>query len=385
MTILRAIGRLVTLPFALLRSIRRRLTIRRMLWTLGLTMAVLILAPTLFIATQCYGNGTEAAPAPAPPGADGVPAFRRAESNSFLTLPEWFIVYSADEYAQFVTRSRPSAFPYLGSVGRSWKFYGSVCRVTSRTYPFESGYHMMLGVIGTSFTVEYLIKGLYENTIGRVTEWIATNDTPEDAFAARTAREYGTFMHTTPWYEFPFGAKLAALWRETPFWGPHFLRKMERRVVVSAEYGGKAIYGWLMGFATGTAYAPEDLQIVAWISHANESVFSDRRVQQVTHLGADRFIVRLPRYESFTQIALGLIDRGVTFEQIAGNDDILVTAIAPGAWPAAPMKGELIAALPILTEPPKTRLAIRTPVAALHELVTFLRAHGVQIEHIYDY
>jgi len=385
MTILGAISRLLALPFALLRAIRRRLTLRRVLWTLGLTMAVLILCPTVFIATQCYGNGTEAAPAPEPPRAGEVPSFRRAEVNSFLTLPEWFIVYSADEYAQFVTRARPSAFPYLRSVSQYWKFYGSVCSVTSRSYPFEGGYHMMLGVIGTSFTVEYLIKGLYENTIGRVTEWIASNATPEDAFAARTAREYGTFMHTTPWYEFPFGAKLAALWRETPFWGPHFIRKMERRVVLSAEYGGKAIYGWLMGLATGAAYAPEDLQIVAWIAHANESVFSDRRVQKITHLGADRFIVRLPRYEAFTQVALELIDRGMTFDQIAGNDDVLVTAIAPGKWQDRPVDAELIAALPILTEAPKTRLAIRARVAALHELVGWLRARGAKVEHIYDY
>ena len=97
---------------------------------------------------------------------------------------------------------------------------------------------------------------------------------------------------------------------------------MERRVVLSVEYGGKAIYGWLMGLATGMVYAPEDLQIVAWVGHANESVFSDRRVQKITDLGDDRFIVRLPRYEGFTQVALELIDRGVTFDQIAGNDDV---------------------------------------------------------------
>ena len=160
---------------------------------------------------------------------------------------------------------------------------------------------------------------------------------------------------------------------------------MERRVVLSAEYGGKAIYGWLMGLAVGAAYAPEDLQIVAWIGHANESVFSDRRVQKVTHLGADRFIVRLPRYEAFTQVALELIDRGVTFDQIAGNDDVLVTAIAPGKWQDSPVNAELVAALPILTEAPKTRLAIRARVAALHELVAWLRARGAQVEHIYDY
>ena len=195
---------------------------------------------------------------------------------------------------------------------------------------------MMLGVIGTSFTVEYLVKGIYEKTIGRLAEWLSSNDTPEDAFAARTAREYGTFMHTVPWYEFPFGSKLVALWRETPFWGPHFLRKLERRVALSAEYGTKAAYGWLMGLATGAAYAPEDLEILVWIGHATESAFTDPRVKKVTQIDGTSFVARVPRYEAFTQVMLALIDRGVTIEQIAGNDDILITAIAPGPWRRRP-------------------------------------------------
>ena len=63
----------------------------------------------------------------------------------------------------------------------------------------------MLGVIGASFTIENSIRYVYEHTIGAATEWISSTDTAEDALARRTAREYGAFMHRTPWYEFPFG------------------------------------------------------------------------------------------------------------------------------------------------------------------------------------
>ena len=39
-------------------------------------------------------------------------------------------------------------------------------------------------VIGISYSVEYAIKGLYENTIGRVFEWIrGENRTPQDEYA----------------------------------------------------------------------------------------------------------------------------------------------------------------------------------------------------------
>lgn len=123
---------------------------------------------------------------------------------------------------------------------------GSICAVTKREFPFNAGAHVMLAVIGTSFTVENGLKGLYETTIGRLSEWTGTTNTPEDAFAQRVALEYGRFMHTVPWYEFPFAARLKTLWKETPTRGPHFVRKWERRFALTAEYGAKAAYGWVI-------------------------------------------------------------------------------------------------------------------------------------------
>src|SRR6266849_5476745 len=51
-----------------------------------------------------------AAPGEPPPAA-------RSEAQTFLTLPEWYIVYSADEYAAFLERQRPTDFPFFRSVG----------------------------------------------------------------------------------------------------------------------------------------------------------------------------------------------------------------------------------------------------------------------------
>ena len=51
-----------------------------------------------------------AAQSPATPEAD-----RRGEDQTFLTYPEWFLVYSPDEYAHYLAADRaPSRFPYIG-------------------------------------------------------------------------------------------------------------------------------------------------------------------------------------------------------------------------------------------------------------------------------
>ncbi|HYN06862.1 MAG TPA: hypothetical protein VES67_05695 [Vicinamibacterales bacterium] len=364
--------------------LRRIFTLRRILVAVVLVFVIVIGGPLLFIATQCYGNGAQSA-SELPEPVRTLSNYTRAEAYTYLTLPEWLIVYSGDEYGQFIAHTGPSRFPYLRSVFQYWSGYRAVCQITKREYPFETGYHVMLGVIGASFTIEHVVKGLYEHTVGRVTEWLFTRDTPEDAYAVRTAQEYGTFMHTVPWYEFPFGARLAGLWKQTPAFGPHFVRKWERRFVLTAEYGSKAIYGWVIGTASGAAYGAEDLQIHAWIENVPPAVFADTRVQSVARVGETGHVVRMPRYEAFTTIALALHAQGVRFVNIAGNDEILVTAIGPAGRATDVSPARLASRMPLPTDRSRERLALRVPVASLHEVITRLLAAGVAIEHLYDY
>ena len=364
---------------------RWRGVIRTLLRVFVVWVGIVALGSTVFIGTRCYGDGTAAAAPSLPPGADGLPGYRRAEVFTYLTLPEWYIVYSADEYAAFIAQRPPSAFPYVGAVRQYWGHYSAVCAVTKREYPFEGGYHAMLGIIGASFTVEHTIKAAYENTIGRLTEWISSTETPEDAFARRVAREYGTFMHTVPWYEFPFGSRLTALWRETPFGGPNKIRKIERRMVLSMEYGAKAVYGWILGKVSGAAYGAEDLRIHARIANATSEVFADTRVKPVKPLGPREYLVTLPRYEEFTKAALAMNALGVRFVDIAGNDDILITVLARRGMSVTVPQARLIASTSIITDPTMQRLVFTIPVSALREVSDHLAKERAVIEHLYDY
>ena len=337
-----------------------------------------------FVAVKCYSS----APATRPPAAappEGIANYTRAEAFTYLTLPEWFIVYSTDEYAAFIARTDPSRFPYVGSIRQYWGFYSSACAETRRTHPFETGYHVMLGVIGASFTIENSIRFVYERTVGAVTEWISSTDTAEDALARRTAHEYGAFMHRTPWYEFSFASRLAALWRDVPWTGPHMLRKIERRFALTAEYAIKATYGFVIRKASGAAYAGEDLRIYARVADAPLAALSDPRVNVVQTVEPRRYIVTLPRYEDFTATALALSSKGARFTDIAGNDVLLVTALARRGSPTSFAGADLVAARPILTDPTMQRLALRVRVGSLGGLVEQLARAGASVEHLYDY
>ena len=352
-------------------------------------LAVILAAvwSSLFVGLRCYSRtgrpqNTSADVQRASAGLNG---YTRDEASTFLTLPEWYIVYNTEEYARFIGAQNPSRFPYVGSIRQYWRYYGGACDATKRAYPFSPGNHVMLAVIGSSFTIEYALKGLYENTFGRLTEWISGRDTPEDAFAHKTAVEYGKFMHTVPWYEFPFFGKLAQLWRETPLSGAHSIRKWERKLALTAEYGVKGIYGWLIGVSSGAAYGPEDLRIHARIDNATDAVFADGVVRKVKQLGPGSYIVTIPRYEAFTGRAKLLIAQGVRFLDIAGNDDILVTVLAPAAMKANDIGAVVLIDEALLTQGTTRRLGLKVPVRSLHDVIPRLEKHGATIEHIYDY
>ena len=70
----------------------------------------------------------------------------------------------------------------------------------------------MIYIIGISYSAEYAIKGLYENTIGRVFEWIrGEKRTPQDEYARAVLQDYAAFLYTVPWYKYPFREKLDGL------------------------------------------------------------------------------------------------------------------------------------------------------------------------------
>jgi len=337
-------------------------------------------------------GGASASPAAPPVPPDLFPdSGRRAEESTYLTFPEWYIVYSAEEYARWIEAHPPSGFPYFRSVGQYWCGYNAVFELTRQRYGFNAGDHLMLVVIGTSYTVEYGIKGGYENTVGRLTDWLSDGgDTEEDRFARQVAADYGEFLNQIPWYEYPFASRLAELWRQTGTWGAHPIRKWERKLALSAEYAGKAAYGWLIGLATGAVYSPDETQMLVWAENGPASRLArDPAVRTERTVDGQSQLVVVPRFTAFTRLIVATSpapgeDPGRLLA-VAGNRELMLTAIAPRAWRYDLAAGSPIFEQAVLTDPDKKRIAVSLPVADLLRIVSALQQAGVTIEHIYDY
>ena len=312
---------------------------------------------------------------------------QRPEVSTYLTYPEWFIVYSSDEYARFLENKPPSGFPYFGSIKQYWGNYCQAYATTKARGEFSFGDHLMLFVIGWSYSAELGIKGIYENTVGRITEFSGSYPaTQEDVYADKVAKDYVEFIRIRPWYEYNFAHAFGRLWQDNSFFGRHFVRKIERRLFLSTEYGIKTVYGWLIGLGSHSVYGVEDIQTYAIVKNSSDSIFSEfDSVKKIKEFDNGLVLVSIPRYQPFSEIAPKFASKNIEFTDIAGNKEIFITALVPRYLPFNPSLGNLVFETNILTDSSKKRIGISLPVESLSKSLISIEANGGSIEHVYDY
>src|SRR5262245_56956797 len=351
-------------------------------------LIVLLAVPVVWIEGRCTAPRRPVAERRAPLVDE--PGYARRESDSYLSFPEWDIVYAYDDLAAVVARGDESEFAYGRWIAGFWQTFCALNRVVTAGESTGLDTKVMLYTIGWSFTAELGIKGANEKTIGRLLEWTrGPEKTAEDAFAQRDLAEYTAFLRQTPWYAYPFAARLRAFWRETPLsaarWA-HWPRKLERRVEFSLEYGVKAVYGALIGYASNTAPGAADLEIrTVVVGLTSDDVVAEPRIKVLRELGGDRTLILTPRYQAYTDLLVKLARQGRDVAEIAGNDRILMTVVvASGSLP--PLDGaHLLFEQSIQSRASHRRVGLDVEVPRLAATIRAVERAGATIEHIFDY
>jgi hypothetical protein len=313
--------------------------------------------------------------------------YSRPEIDTYLSLPEWYIVWSYQEKADFQKENLPGEFPFFAAVRQYWNIFCCVGRLTKGNYLSNNSEQFAQVVIGTSYSGEYILKGLYEETIGKLSEWTSGHQfTEEDRYAAKVASDYADFVHIRPFYEFHFARHITGLWTQTPFFGAHFLRKVERKAFLTLDYSIEAFYCWLMEKATHLSYGYEPDQTYVWVDNVDESGLQQiPRLKEIKTVGPRAYIVSVPRYQEFTPIASDMAQRGIHFVEIAGNSSITISMLAPRTWKNGGSNAQRLFTLPIVIRPDWQRIVFRCDVGALDQFLNSVRTDNVVLEHIYDY
>jgi hypothetical protein len=362
--------------------------LRRILAVIAILIALAVLAPLATIEGGCRpATGVSALSAPGEmlPAIDEA-GYRRKESNTFFTFPEWYIVYSFEDFGRFLDRGGESGFGYIPHILGFWRSFCTINRTAPATGESLFEVKSMIYVIGVSYSAEYAIKGFYENTIGRVTEWIrGPARTPQDDYARGVLQDYAAFLYTIPWYKYPFRDKLNGLMAiSTPT--PSRIRTWERDFALGAEYFIKIGYAWVIQKALDASSddEPRDIMFVA-ATLPPDALAKEPRIKQVRALTPQWQLVQAPRYKDLTEILQQLLDQGYGLAEIAGNHDILITVIAPKAATLDVKDTAELFSLDLDAKPGFRRAGLRARIDRLVDINRDLKARGASIEHFYDY
>ncbi len=316
--------------------------------------------------------------------ASEIPGYKRPEDSTWLTYPEWAIVYAAREYATHVATNSPSSFPYWSYIGRFWQDYAIVIRAAEQ-YPFNTANHVMLTVIGTSHTIENAIQSIYENTVGRTTRIVAGAPVEEDRYQADVAAEYAAFLDQIPWYRFDNKSKRAGLWNIEPARGAGAVRSWERKLAFGLSYSVKQVYAKIIRTGLQASSDPALLDIHVWATGpVADAIAGEAGTRIEMNLADDGAVFVTPRYQVFTEMVPRLISRGIRFVEIGGNDEIMATMLSDGLM-TPPEGSQLLFAYPLPADPKVWRTGLTLAVRRLHTVLPELEKSGGRLEHLYDY
>ena len=289
----------------------------------------------------------------------------RPADQTFITFPEWYLVFSPEEQANYYTQHTASTFPYMSHTAQIWESYKILNNQVKDNFPTNTGYHFMIVVIGLSASAEYSIKAWYETIIGRITDTYEVK-TEEDKFNAKFTQDYVDFIKDRPWYEFDFKSRFKSLWTSTSFFGDNSLRKIERKYILTSELAVKYVYGKMIGLGTKTVY-DEVLPTTAVVLE-NDSLKT------------------LPRYDKFANAITALAKKGHSFKEVAGNNSaILLTVLVPNSDKTNFENTQKVFTQPIASNLTMKRIGLAIPVTQLGKLLRQLDYRKIQIEHIFDY
>lgn len=309
----------------------------------------------------------------------------RKIEQTYLTLPEWYQVYSYNEFGDFLhSGGRQSDFPFLQSIKNFWGYY-RLALGESKDEKFNWQYNFVTWVIGANLSAEYFIKSAYENTIGTITQFISGSDAAADKFIANSWNNYAKQMYQTTWYHYPYFDDLKGIWKETPLFDKNFIRNLERKVAFSLSYLIKGTYAkiWLL------IAVQKENQTLSIVYTTDKAALEDEKVKILKEIPENKYLIEAERYAGFKDALLKLLAENVRFLEIQGHDIIVLSYLSNKTEePFSNSEGvDILDKRKLFFEPSgyTHRVTLRTEVKNLSEVIGAIESNGNKFEMIYDF
>ncbi|WP_170771153.1 hypothetical protein [Ruegeria lacuscaerulensis] len=340
----------------------RRLVLLLVLVGIGLA------APIIYVETSCKGT------AQAQPYDALLPAeHHRPETRSLMTYPEWHIVHAYEDYAEVLRQGDPHDYGFWQGITGFWSSLCALTETAAAHGEIDGETKQTIYVIGASFTAELALKALYEETVGRLfTALRGPERAPLDELSAQQASDYAEFLQQVPWYKWRFDDDAQSLIDQSS----GSIRDTERAIALGLEYTTKGGYAGVIEQAVEQVGQDELTLRMIVTSEGELPAYPDMQVIAQRPEGIE---IETPRYRALTNLLVQMAGDGVNVVEIAGNDDILFTAISD-----QPTRADAIYSAPRQGFGDHRHLIV-VKVSDLAERLRQLPGSGLALEHIHDY
>lgn len=309
--------------------------------------------------------------------------YQRAADNTFWVYPEWYLVHSPAEQADYFKEHTATTLSYVTHHEQFWDSYSILSKQMEGNFEFNSEYHLMVMVIGVSTSAEYLMKAWYEKVVGRVTD-TKVPVTEEDQFNAAYMQSYVDFIREEPWFNFDYWQELQNLWTNTSWFGTNMLRKWERKYVLTSEFLFKGAYGKLMKMSSESVFGESLLNTVVLVDQLPKDIGTTANVLEV--FPDSSALLSLPRYAAFIPAIQHLANQGVNVKEVAGNNSAILLSVLNSTENSIdfPECQNLFTQI-ITSKKKEQRTVFVTRISDLCKTLRSLKKKSIEVEHIYDF
>ena len=350
----------------MIRAILRYL--KRIFFAL-IALITLLLSPIAYVETMCLKDEVTSDFISMLPT-----EYHRTESRTFLTYPEWHIVNAYDDYAKVIQLGDPHDYKYLKSISGFWSSLCALSKKSASHGGFDFETKQTIYSIGVSFSAELVLKGFYEETLGRVSTWIRGDQHSRlDEVSAQQSADYAKFLQQVPWYQWDFEENILQLSKANT----GAFRDQERNFALGLEFRVKQAYSKLIKSAVANV-GTDALSLRMIVEGLPVDILKSFKGVTVIAQHPAGIEVETPRYRKLTHLLVEMALEGANFIEISGNDDIMLSVNSK-----LPYNESLFSVS--RQGYGDQRHLIEIKVKMLAEWIRKNENNQLQLEHIFDY
>lgn len=310
----------------------------------------------------------------------------RYEFKTYLSLPKWTLIFSRNDYYDFIKNNPSHHFPHSQIIKNYWKSYWIMDKFTKKKARLNIQSHIRIMGLGIGITAEFLLKGIYEKTIGLLTYQTCREKTEQEELIEIIGQNYSEFIKYQPWYDFDFFSRIVALLKSLknlPQNPRQFLRKMERTFFSTFELTFKAFLALVAKGLFFINYHRPNTRTAIELDYIPQDFLDDSNVDLIGEY-QKHLVISVPRYFDF-QTYVKKMTTDNMIHSIAGNrDETLICCILPEAMPVHAIKLEPVLVQKSLCDN-SLRVIYKIKMTDLINFCRFCVLKQLKILHIFDF